>query len=244
MIDEQLKLLKWKVGTTKLKLIITPHSLMKKLLLPFVVLFSLTACQLPRFNPSNYLLQSSDLIVQVSTESGSGTGTIVSHNDKVFVLTAGHVVSGDKEIEISLVNGQTYLPDSVNSVFDASNPAMFPNDLAVLDITDSWDHPLNGLQLASSKPSRGDSVHVVGYPLGIGGKDYQYKGYGEYTGKVGGFDTYTTPCAPGCSGAAILNSSDQVLGVLIRGSPVFPNLILAVPHGLMIKLIHKLFASM
>jgi V8-like Glu-specific endopeptidase len=222
-------------------MVIKIYKKMKKIILPLFFVFYLTGCSLPKLNPSNYLLQPSDLVVQVQTDTGSGTGTIISYADKTFVLTAGHVVDDAAHVEINLINGQVYFPDAVHFVFN-KNYLQFPgHDIAILDITDSWDHLAKGLKISSLPPERRQKTHVIGYPLGLNGKDYQFTSNGEFTGHVKGFDTYNTPCTSGCSGAAMLNESEEIMGVLVMGYPSFPNLIMAVPHKVMTSFVNKLY---
>ena len=79
------------------------------------------------------------------------------------------------------------------------------NDVAVLTVASS----LPALPKATNQPSVGDSVLVIGAPLGLGGSVSN----GIVSAFRDGFIQFSAPIAPGNSGGPLVNLQGQVIGV-------------------------------
>ena len=74
-----------------------------------------------------------------------------------LILTAAHVIAGQKEIHIRNAKMQTWVVQQIC-------PGDFTQDLALIK-TDARNHPY--IQLADDDPEKGDEVKVIGHPLGV-----------------------------------------------------------------------------
>ena len=96
--------------------------------------------------------------VNVTTQSGSALGSGVIIDQRGYIVTNNHVVSGAQSIEVVLSDG-THLPAQLVG----TDPA---DDLAVLKITTSKQLTVATLG-DSSQLQAGQDVLVIGNPLGV-----------------------------------------------------------------------------
>lgn len=95
-------------------------------------------------------------VVNVTTESGRGTGFLVSPDG--YIVTNDHVVDGKKEVFVRFSNGKNYVADVVSS--DAAL------DLAVLKVGLSGDSGQYVLPVERERSWKaGTPVYVIGNPL-------------------------------------------------------------------------------
>lgn len=100
-----------------------------------------------------------------SLDTGTGSGAVVSYMGKLFILTAAHVVSDTRYLQIQRTmdsfNGEKFRARVASICHDA--------DLALLTVDSSEAlASIEPLQLASNEslPEVFDKVRVVGYPVG------------------------------------------------------------------------------
>ena len=153
--------------------------------------------------------------IDVATSDGSakGSGAIIS--DKGYIVTNNHVISGAKQIQVTLANGTIYSAQIVGT--DTTT------DLAVIKL----DNPPSDLKAAefadSDNLAVGESVMAIGNPLGY-----------DDTATVGIVSALNRPVTvsddnnndivtnavqidaavnPGNSGGALVNMYGQVIGI-------------------------------
>ncbi len=142
----------------------------------------------------------------------TGTGFGV---DEHTLITAGHVVEGSRSIEITTYDGQTIEATALGSTTVA--------DLAIIAVEESL--PAFG-ELAEADPSISDAVTIVGYPGG--GRLTTTRAVVITTDpedvdpEVGPAFGATVVLEPGMSGAPVLNSDGQVVGVIYGVSENLP----------------------
>jgi S1-C subfamily serine protease len=140
----------------------------------------------------------------------SGSGFVL--RGPPLVLTSHHVVEGAKEIRV-IIQGREHV-----AKLSGQDPR---NDLALLSVSDIALQPEEGLAVDSSLGVHpGESIFVIGYPLGekLGGEASIVGGLVNAT--VGPNDDprlfrISAPLNPGNSGGPILNQRGQVVGVAV-----------------------------
>src|SRR5712692_7891535 len=151
--------------------------------------------------------------VDVTAQNGSGIGSGVIIDQRGYIVTNNHVVSGATNIVVALSNG-TRIPAQLVGT-DATD------DLAVIKITP----PTTGLTVItlgdSSKLQVGEDVLAIGNPLGIGqtvtNGIISALGHNVSEGQNGTTlpDVIQTDAAinPGNSGGALVNLQGQLIGI-------------------------------
>ncbi len=138
-------------------------------------------------------------LVSIKTDLGRGTGFIVEHDGKKYILTNQHVLEALKYISVRLYDGTVIRPSRVEL-----NKSI---DLARFDITGS---PLPALSMESYAPNLKDSISVVGDSGGEGV-------FTELRGNILGVGPdkleVSADFISGNSGSPILSANRKVLGV-------------------------------
>jgi putative serine protease PepD len=147
-------------------------------------------------------------VVEIRTSVGLGSGIVYdSHGD---VVTNAHVVGNASNVTVRLPDGSTHPATVVG--------ASTGNDLAVVRLSGVAPHPATFGD--SSKLQVGDMVLAIGNPLGLASSVSQ--GIVSFTGRnvsegngVTLKSVIQTSAAinPGNSGGALVNLSDQVIGI-------------------------------
>jgi S1-C subfamily serine protease len=151
-------------------------------------------------------------VVKIDTDSGFGTGFIVSPDG--YLITAAHVISQAKKARVELKSGEKY--DAVSVIeLDARR------DIAVLKI--------KGFKLPSLTLADSDSVQIgtrlilVGNPVPRGIQlDWTVTdGLLSARRPVDGYTLFQTSVAsaPGASGGPVLNEDAKVVAVHVMGIP-------------------------
>ena len=151
---------------------------------------------------------------------GSGSGLLVMSDSGPAVLTAAHVCARDTpdtfkhgDVEISLL---TMVKIKVRSPLKGTYGATIirmdeEKDLCLLKPEKVFTYPV---QLAEREPELGDKVITIAAPFGISGRNLALIFNGYFSGTRGSTRFYTVPTRPGSSGAAVLNTKFEVVGVL------------------------------
>ena len=138
-------------------------------------------------------------LVSVETDLGHGTGFIVTHDGKKYLVTNLHVLNSLKYITFTLMNGETISPTTIEV-----NQSC---DLARVDVSDTQ---LTALTLETNAPDIGARICVYG---DSGGE----KVFTRLPGKVLGIGPdkleVDADFIPGNSGSPIVSSNGSVLGV-------------------------------
>lgn len=145
-------------------------------------------------------------------EVSSGSGFLL--RDTNLILTNNHVVRDRAQITIAFPSGEEY-PGRVVSRDRG-------NDLALVEAR-GLTAGSRGLVVASGVEIRvGETVHALGYPLGVGLSRRPSMVSGTISSAVGLDDDIarfrtTAPINPGNSGGPIVNDRGEVLGVAVAG---------------------------
>src|SRR5467141_799683 len=147
----------------------------------------------------------------VAIETFDARGEKLSRGSGFFidvdrVVTNRHVIEGAYRAEVHLNSGHSFQVKNVIAV-DAEG------DVALLKV----DAPLNlihPLSLDRTSPQEGESVVVIGNPLGLEGS--VSNGIVSAVRDIPGFGRIiqiTAPISPGSSGSPVVNMQGQVIGV-------------------------------
>ncbi|WP_037605797.1 S1C family serine protease [Streptacidiphilus rugosus] len=192
-------------------------------------------------------------IVQITAEGSLGTGIV--YDTKGDIVTNAHVVGGAKSFQVTLSDQSKTLPASLVYSYPA-------NDLAVIKLTS----PPSGLKPAvfgdTTKVQVGQIVLAMGNPLGLSSSVTQgiVSAVGRTVSEAGTQENpqgatipnmVQTSAAinPGNSGGALVNLSDQVIGVNTlaavdsSGSGQAPGIGFAIPAATVINLADQMIQS-
>jgi len=144
-----------------------------------------------------------DIIVQIHTPGGSGTGFIVK--DKGVIVTNRHVIQGHQEVVIRGENFKKTITEVIYS--DALNDIAFlkiPQELMTSKQVEISDDPVNA----------GQQIIAIGHPLGL--RFTATQGIiSKSERKFNNVDYIQVDAAinPGNSGGPLINSGGEVVGV-------------------------------
>ncbi len=157
----------------------------------------------------------------VSSRS-TGSGMLMAHNGKRFVITAAHVCQ-TPDIKETVYQGFKINLKSTNRIqMTFSGGKTFITKIAHLDT----DHDIcillppkksispQPVYLAKKPPEKGDKIYNIAAPLGIFGDNLTLVFEGRYSGKNRGMHYYTVPARPGSSGSVVLNKNYRVVGTV------------------------------
>ena len=175
--------------------------------------------------PQKKIKQCRDMIKKLPAinAGGTGSGLLISHNRKKFIITAAHVcnihltepkqteykgfkftLKSESKILTSFFGGQTFDTEVI-----ATNNNM---DLCLLKVPENIS--IDPVHLAPAAPSIGDKIYNISAPLGITGEKLTLIFEGRYSGTFKGLMYYTVPARPGSSGSGVLNKNFQLIGTL------------------------------
>lgn len=137
-------------------------------------------------------------------EGSSGSGFFVGKDG--YIMTNAHVVDEDKKYYVTTVNGNEYQAEVIDS-----NSKL---DIALLKlVTGKKNFPI--VSIGNSKNlKKGQSVIMIGNPLGV-----QYE-HSVLTGIISGFGRHngsmqlSIPSYPGSSGSPVFDKQGEVIGVM------------------------------
>ena len=162
----------------------------------------------------------------------SASGIIVDiSSDFPIVLTAGHICympgpQGVKSYENSIVTlnykGQSYPSEVI--IFTLEDTGDTTADLCLLRVPDL---PGKGVSLSAKAPSVGERLRTMAAVRGIYHPPVVPIFEGIFSGNLDQTSAMVTiPAAPGASGAAVLNSNNEIVGVIYAVSGLHPNVTL------------------
>lgn len=191
-------------------------------------------------------------IVQITTDEDLGSGII--YDGSGHVVTNAHVVGEAKQFEVTPAAGG----DAVTAELVAAYP---PNDLAVIKLEQDLDLPAAKFADASDI-AVGDMVLAMGNPLGLSGSVSE--GIVSATGRtvkeprtanspgttIPDMIQTTAAINPGNSGGALVNLSNEVVGIPTlaatdpnSGEAAAPGIGFAIPSGTVTRLADQIIAD-
>ncbi len=148
-----------------------------------------------------------DSVVEILCGDMETIGSGIFCGPDGLILTAAHVIAGQKEIHIRNAKMQTWVVQQIC-------PGDFTQDLALIK-TDARNHPY--IQLADDDPEKGDEVKVIGHPLGVIHL-IESTGSVRSPGSLEDIMILSNPAMPGNSGSPVFNKENQLVGILTRAS--------------------------
>ena len=168
-------------------------------------------------------------VVQIRTDSGFGSGSLINMDGVPVVLTNRHVVEGYDAVEIAVLRD---LNEPAQPAYRAELLSFSDEyDLALLRIIEDLDgNPVHEvtdmsvprLRLADHTTDlrRGDEIAILGYP-GIGNDELVYTPgivsstkYGEHRGeRLPAWYRTNAQMSPGNSGGVAINNQGEVIGL-------------------------------
>jgi S1-C subfamily serine protease len=185
------------------------------------------------------------------TQNASELGSGFIYDTQGHVITASHLVSGTKLVDVTFVDGSRYTARTLGR-----DPL---SDIAVLQIVGNNSAlPLKPLIIDNSSGLRvGQQVVAIGHPFGIANTMttgiISQTGYLLSIPDIGVFfpDVIQTDAAinPGNSGGPLLNTKAQVIGlnvgrIISIGAPgPYPGLTVATPSNALLRIVPRLIAD-
>lgn len=178
--------------------------------------------------------------VTVQANGGTGSGIVIVRGDVVYVLTAGHVVDGNKKVikeegkptkvewedvvvyQKDVTEGRVVGQVSYDAEVIRYSDAEHGEDLAVLKIRKPKAFA-TGMKFYLGKqiPPVGTELYHVGSPHGDIGANCIIPGFVSQHGRIlyhKIFDILTCNAHPGSSGGAVTLKDGRYMGMVLRGS--------------------------
>jgi len=185
-----------------------------------------------------------------------GSGTVIALEDYIYILTARHIVTKEKEtdkikVEIPIIDKNVIVNDEIwgkreGIVLVEVNPdtdiVVCDNyDLALIRIKNFPGHELSILLPASRNPKLGDMVYTIGNPFSLVDVITQgiYTGSRNFDGLKE--DLIYDGITFGCSGGAVVNDEGKLIGIIFAISSNNSHLGLIVPRKQMINFVVKAY---
>ena len=150
----------------------------------------------------------------------SGSGAFI--DDKGTILTAGHVLNGAVVVMVILGNGKIY---PATDMF-----VLAPVDVGFCKFVGPMPTPF--LKIAAVAPRLGDTVRVIGSPMGVVFAGSVSQGIVSCTMRMHDKMDYIQVDAsaiPGNSGGPVVNLQGEIVGVLVAGIQAGIEINFAVP---------------
>lgn len=144
-----------------------------------------------------------DIIVQIHTPGGSGSGFIVK--DKNLIVTNRHVIFGNERV---VIRGEKFTKTMADVIY--TDPL---NDIAFLRIPDGYENSGN-VRISDQKVEAGEKIIAIGHPLGL--RFTATQGIvSKAERKFNNVDYIQVDAAinPGNSGGPLINERGEVVGV-------------------------------
>lgn len=144
-----------------------------------------------------------DIIVQIHTPGGSGSGFIVK--DKNLIVTNRHVIFGHERV---VIRGEKFAKTMADVIY--TDPL---NDIAFLRIPDGYESSGN-VRISGNKVEAGERIIAIGHPLGL--RFTATQGIvSKAERKFNNVDYIQVDAAinPGNSGGPLINEAGEVVGV-------------------------------
>ena len=156
------------------------------------------------------------------SSTSTGSGMLMSHAGKRFVITAAHVCL-TPDIKETTYQGSIVELASENSILISfPGGSKFVTKIALIDndedvcllLPPPEDKSPTPVFLSPQPPKKGDLVYNIAAPLGIFDDNLTLVFRGIYSGSANDMHYYTVPARPGSSGSVVLNKNYQVVGTI------------------------------
>jgi len=144
-----------------------------------------------------------DIIVQIHTPGGSGSGFIVK--DKNLIVTNRHVIFGNEKV---VVRGENFVKTMAEVIY--TDPL---NDIAFLRVPDGYEKSTH-VAISGEKVEAGEKIIAIGHPMGL--RFTATQGIvSKAERKFNNVDYIQVDAAinPGNSGGPLINERGEVVGV-------------------------------
>lgn len=144
-----------------------------------------------------------DIIVQIHTPGGSGSGFIVK--DKNLIVTNRHVIFGNERV---VIRGEKFAKTMAEVIY--TDPL---NDIAFLRVPDGYENS-GHVRISDRKVEAGERIIAIGHPLGL--RFTATQGIvSKAERKFNNVDYIQVDAAinPGNSGGPLINEAGEVVGV-------------------------------
>ena len=176
--------------------------------------------------------ESAMFVVAINLSTGDSiTGSAIkveNYRGMTLVLTAGHVCYPETEdpFGINLQQWQMAAFDFDGIISDVKILAVdTTQDVCVFAILGESKYLT---PVANNLPKVGERVFLLANPLGVYEPEHALVFEGFYGGENGHQATYTIPVAPGASGGGIMNSKNEIIGIVSMATTSFETLTFAV----------------
>jgi S1-C subfamily serine protease len=163
-----------------------------------------------------YKLMQCDIMLIDNIEGSQGSGITIKYNDKIYILSAAHLVGPEKQ-NLSLYENGNYICEV--RVVKVDHDA----DLLLLETIDPEIQPRFWTTIAEQEPVKAEEVYVVGNPIGI----EDVLSIARVISYRGSFFYYLDHSYFGSSGGGIFNLRGEVVGTISHLIPYDPN-----PYGI------------
>lgn len=164
-----------------------------------------------------------------------GTGTFISHQGKIRVLTAEHVcypneipdVVDRDDVIIRVEKSSSIVVRSQN--FSSTAKIIKKDkdlDLCILEVEE--EIKIKPAKIARKSPERGSYIMYAGAPYGMISEDFLLTFDGTYSGDLDSAMVFSLPCAQGASGSSIRNRKNKIISMVQRVHPEFSHICLGV----------------
>jgi len=144
-----------------------------------------------------------DIMVQIHTPGGSGSGFIVK--EKNLIVTNRHVIFGNEKVAI---RGENFVKTMADVIY--TDPL---NDIAFLRIPDGYEKSVH-VAISNNKVEAGEKIMAIGHPMGL--RFTATQGIvSKAERKFNNVDYIQVDAAinPGNSGGPLINELGEVVGV-------------------------------
>lgn len=144
-----------------------------------------------------------DIIVQIHTPGGSGSGFIVK--DLNLIVTNRHVIAGNERV---VVRGENFRKTMTDVLYSD-----VVNDIAFLRVPEGFDAP-HSIKISENPVTAGENIIAIGHPMGL--RFTATQGIvSKAERKFNNVDYIQVDAAinPGNSGGPLINEAGEVVGV-------------------------------
>lgn len=169
------------------------------------------------------------LVITTPEYISMGSGVIINHFNKsnTIVMTAGHVCH-DNTLKIEVL-------DLYENSYKSTGTIVGKEDDLCLVIIEGII-PAPAIKVAQSGLDIGNHAYNIAAPLGVHDKNMSlmFDGYFQGSVKIPEekhlLDIYTIPGIGGSSGSPVFNANWEIIGIVSRAIPKFPQFVFCVNH--------------
>lgn len=166
------------------------------------------------------------------TKIGSGTAFSIAPN---YLISAAHLCSRAKQSHLSM-KLEVLSKGTIQELWATIQIVDFDekSDVCLLHID---KQVLKPLPIAKHNPEPLDQVLIFGAPLGVHGM--LTKGYIAFFDPKEKMFMLSCPAFGGNSGSPVLNADGEIIGVLVQGAPIYPQLSIATSYKNILNILAK-----